>query len=271
VRDKTDMKTQNKANKSSEEKQSLWEKPFFKFYQKGWEKIRNWFATFRLKNIFQLFFKPPNAPNKRLLVRSIVLIFFLSWTFLLGSETWAIQQSCTPMIQPVQKSDIEALGDRCKPPCLEPNIVVDDKCVPPPPTCSEGQELVDGKCVSPPPTCSEGQELVDGKCPPPPITCPGGQELVDGKCPPPPIICLEGQELVDGKCPPPPIICPEGQELVNGKCPPPKYDPRPDLIGLGAGAAAASIAAVTSAPVAVVAGVGFAVWWIVRNLANGGD
>jgi hypothetical protein len=48
------------------------------------------------------------------LVRLIVLIFFLAWTFLLGSETLAIQQSCAPMIRPVQQSDVKAFSDRCK-------------------------------------------------------------------------------------------------------------------------------------------------------------
>jgi hypothetical protein len=265
------MKTQNKANKSSEEKQSLWEKPFFKFYQQGWEKIRNWFATFRLKNIFQLFFKPPNAPNKRLLVRSIVLIFFLSWTFLLGSETWAIQQSCTPMIQPVQQSDVKALGDRCKPPCLEPNIVVDGKCVPPPPTCSEGQELVDGKCVSLPPTCSEGQELVDGKC-----ACPEGQRLDGDKC----VVKTigekpntggpteEGNNNGDGQ------ITNDGGIIVIVEPPPPA--PTDDgvieeLVPIVAGGVAAGIAAVAGAPVVVTTTVGAGVWWIIRKLTKGGD
>ena len=86
---------------------------------------------------------------KQFLVRLIVLIFFLTWTFLLGVETWDIQQSCTPMIQPIPGSDVaKVLSDRCKPPCPTPKTLVDGICVEPGKLCSPGKILVDDKCVS---------------------------------------------------------------------------------------------------------------------------
>ncbi len=89
---------------------------------------------------------------KRFLVRFIVLTFFLAWTVLLGSETWAVQQTCNPMIEPVQESELKAFNNRCEPPpppppsCPSPKTVVGDECVYP---CSSGKTRVNGECVCP--------------------------------------------------------------------------------------------------------------------------
>jgi len=63
----------------------------------------------------------------------------------------------------VPPTDVEELV------CEPGEIIVDDKCVPPPPeepTCEPGEILVDGACIVQvtEPTCEPGEILVDGAC-----------------------------------------------------------------------------------------------------------
>lgn len=95
---------------------------------------------------------------KRFLARFIVLTFFLAWTLLLGSETWAVQQTCNPMIKPVQESDLKAFSNSCRPPCLSPKILVDDICVYP---CPSGKTRLKGGCVD---QCQSPKIFANGKC-----------------------------------------------------------------------------------------------------------
>jgi len=76
-----------------------------------------------------------------------------------------------------------------EPVCEPGEIIVDDKCVPPPPvevTCEPGEILVDGACIVEvtEPTCEPGEILKDGAC------------IVEVKAP----VCGTGTVLKDGQC-----------------------------------------------------------------------